>query len=221
MTERGSTHHSPRVDDMMSAETESLTRGAPVEARAEEWRQVEAPADGEPAPDARISGEGGAPLPGVLALDEIEARSMLAVSLRPSAFPADRDALLAVAGELHAEPQVVESLESLPSGRVFENVQEVWEALGGHVEQREVPHETPAPPRPRPAATRPTRSAAKPSTEREPDARVGAAAGIRDLPGRLVNAGGRAAATIAGRAFALGSAVPRFVGRRARGLLRR
>jgi hypothetical protein len=75
MPDRGSTRHSARVDEQMDAEVASLTHGAPVEARAEEWRQMEPAAEGEPNPD------------GMTSVDEIEFRSLLATSLRPSAFP--------------------------------------------------------------------------------------------------------------------------------------
>ncbi|HEV7524655.1 MAG TPA: hypothetical protein VGP92_06800, partial [Acidimicrobiia bacterium] len=62
----------------MESETESLVRGAPIEARTEEWRQKEPSAEGEPIASA------------VLATDDVELRSLLAISLRPSAFPGDR-----------------------------------------------------------------------------------------------------------------------------------
>ena len=124
MTERGSTQHSPRVDEELHKETASLLRGSPVEARAEEWRLMEPPADGEPLPDARVS------------VDDVELRSLLAVSLRPSAFPGDRARLLEVAEEEHAEARILEWLGSLPETQTFVNVETVWEALGGAHEQR-------------------------------------------------------------------------------------
>lgn len=52
--ERGSGKHGPRLDDEMDRETESITRGSPVEARAEESREKEGPADGEPVPQSRV-----------------------------------------------------------------------------------------------------------------------------------------------------------------------
>jgi hypothetical protein len=146
VVERGSTQHSPRVDDALEHETESLTRGSPVESRAEEWRQQEAAAEGEPAPDAHVS------------VDDIELRSLLAISLRPSAFPGNREGLLAVAEEEHAEDRVMEWLESLPSDVEFVNVEQVWEALGGEYERRDnpslmksepIPEAPPASPAPR------------------------------------------------------------------------
>jgi Protein of unknown function (DUF2795) len=125
VTERGSTQHSPRVDEELHKETESLLRGAPNESRAEEWRRMEPPAEGEPLPDTRP------------ATEAIEQRSLLAISLRPSAFPADRARLLEVAAEEHAEDTVVEWLTSLPATGEYANVEQVWEALGGMPEVRE------------------------------------------------------------------------------------
>ncbi|MDQ1477240.1 MAG: hypothetical protein QOE62_2469 [Actinomycetota bacterium] len=127
MTERGSTRHSARVDDELEGEVESLVRGAPVEARVEEWRQMEPAAEGEPNPD------------GITTVDDVELRSLLAVSLRPSAFPGDRARLLEVAAEEHAEDRVLEWLASLPEAREFDTVQSVWEALGGGHETRDAP----------------------------------------------------------------------------------
>ena len=120
---------------MLEKETESITRGAPVEARAEEWHQKEPAGDDEPLPDARIEGD---PFPeeGTLDLDEIEDRSLLAISLRPSAFPCTKSVLLEVAEEQHAEPRVVSWLERLDPDVTFQNVEDVWEALGGRHEDR-------------------------------------------------------------------------------------
>lgn len=125
MTERGSTRHGARVDDELKAESESLVRGSPVESRAEAWRQKEPPAEGEPDPDALPS------------RSEVEERSLLAMSLRPSAFPGDRARLVAVAEAEHASPEVMAWLGRLPPDVEFANVQSVWGALGGMHEQRE------------------------------------------------------------------------------------
>jgi hypothetical protein len=167
VTDRGSTKHSPRVDEELRKETNSLLQGSPVEAHAEEWKKMEPAADGEPNPDARVS------------VDEIEQRSMLAMSLRPSAFPGDRARLLEVANEEHAEDQVIAWLEALPESIVFATVEEAWEALGGRYERRDeslLPNEEfasapepepapPPPPAPAPAATKPTQT-----TRTEPEA---------------------------------------------------
>jgi hypothetical protein len=51
---RGSDKHGPQLDDEMDRETESITRGSPVEARAEESREKEGPGEGEPVPQSRV-----------------------------------------------------------------------------------------------------------------------------------------------------------------------
>jgi hypothetical protein len=107
--ERGSDKHGPRVDEELDRETRSLQQGAPVESRA---------------------------TAGSLDLDDAETRADIARFLTPSAFPADREALLADAQGNQAPAEVLERLQALPAGRAFENVQDVWGALGGTVEHR-------------------------------------------------------------------------------------
>jgi hypothetical protein len=51
-----------------------------------------------------------------------------------SAFPGDRDALLAEAEENDAPEAVLAALRQLPEGREFATVYDVWEALGGEIE---------------------------------------------------------------------------------------
>jgi Protein of unknown function (DUF2795) len=132
--ERGSDKHSPRVDEELERETLSLQQGAPVESRVEEHREQESPGEGQPTPDSRLAG--GRATAGSLDLDDAETRADIARFLTPSAFPADREALLADAEANQAPAEVVERLRALPGGRSYENVQDVWGALGGTVEHR-------------------------------------------------------------------------------------
>jgi hypothetical protein len=132
--ERGSDKHAPRVDEQLEHETRSLEQGAPVEARVEEFREQEGPGDDQPTPDARLAG--GRATGASLDLDDAEARTEIARFLSPSAFPADRDALVADARGNQAPGPVLERLRALPEGRTYENVQAVWAALGGTVEHR-------------------------------------------------------------------------------------
>jgi Protein of unknown function (DUF2795) len=134
MAERGSDRHGPRLDEELQRETRSLEQGAPVEARVEEAREQEGPADDQPTPDARLTG--GRATAASLDLDDAEARADLARFLTPSTFPADREALLADATGNQAPDVVMERLRALPAGRTYENVQDVWGALGGTVEHR-------------------------------------------------------------------------------------
>jgi hypothetical protein len=129
---------------------------------------MEAAAEGEVAPDARVS------------IDDVERRSRLATSLRPSVFPGERDALVAVAREQFAEEEVLRWLESLPEATVFRNVEEVWEALGGRRESRDSSGLAPQPrraPRPAPAEAAAARQS-RPRRER-PAAPADAGAPVR------------------------------------------
>src|SRR5437763_6304323 len=109
--ERGSDRHNPRLDEELKHDTASLVHGAPVESRAEESREQEGPADGEPTPDALLTGDA-APSASAdtLGHDEIEARAELARHLQPSVFPADRPALLASAERQGAPAAEIEQL---------------------------------------------------------------------------------------------------------------
>jgi len=130
--ERGSDKHSPRVDEELDHETRSLQQGAPVESRVEEFREQEGPGEDQPTPESRLS-EGRT---GSLDLDDAEARSDIARYLDPSAFPADRDGLVASAEANNAPDAVLERLQALPDGRTYQGMPDVWAALGGTVEHR-------------------------------------------------------------------------------------
>jgi hypothetical protein len=134
--ERGSDKHGRRLDEELADETRSLVQGAPTESRVEEHREQEPPAEGEPVPDALLTGDRGIPREDVLTHDEIEARTELARHLEPSVFPADRVALLASAERQNAPGAIIEALSGLPEG-TFEHTEAVWEALGGRVEFRD------------------------------------------------------------------------------------
>jgi hypothetical protein len=129
--ERRSDKHTPRIDEQLEHEVGAMTRGAPTEPRAEEDREQEGPAEGEPTPDARLSGDGGGA--GQLGYDEVESRSELARHLQPSVFPARPEELAESARREHAPDSVIAQLRRLPD-RLYDNVQAVWEALGGRGE---------------------------------------------------------------------------------------
>src|SRR5688572_3456838 len=100
--ERGSDVHSPRLDEQMQHETESITRGKPSEARAEEFREMEEAGD-------EI-------LAGSLRQDAVRERSELARHLRGSIFPATRAAVVQCAIDEQAPDDMVEALRGLPEG---------------------------------------------------------------------------------------------------------
>jgi hypothetical protein len=123
------------LDEALKHETASLVTGSPTEARSDEFREQEGPAEGEPTPDARIRAGHDDEIPGVeMTLDDIEGRSELARFLEHRQFPARPEELAAHAEERHAPDAVVQQLRQAPD-RVYENVAQVWEALGGRIEK--------------------------------------------------------------------------------------
>ncbi|HEU5309544.1 MAG TPA: DUF2795 domain-containing protein [Acidimicrobiia bacterium] len=144
--ERQSNLHGRRLDDELEREVQSITRGAPVEARIEEGRAMEDAGDGEPVPQSLVAetadAEGGDELDGGLSRGELVARSDLGIHLRPGIFPAGRTEILACAAEEHASLELLGQLEALPD-REYDTVQDVWEGLGGRREERD--HGVPAP----------------------------------------------------------------------------
>lgn len=108
--ERMTDKHGPRMDDALEREVESLTEGAPVEARSAEGRRQ------EDMPD--------------LARDPLDVRADLAASVAAATWPADRDTLVRTAQAEHAPEDVVALLDDLPHGdRRYENVQAVWDTV--------------------------------------------------------------------------------------------
>ncbi|MDP8936470.1 MAG: DUF2795 domain-containing protein [Actinomycetota bacterium] len=129
----GSDKHSSRQDENIKHDVRPLVQSG-REARADGAREQEGPADDEPTSDARLTG--GRPAEDdVLDYDEVEARSTLAASLRPSVWPANRETLVACAREENAPGWLIDRLSQLPDG-TFTHTEAVWEALGGRVEFR-------------------------------------------------------------------------------------
>ena len=67
---------------------------------------------------------------------DVEHRAALAEALGKEVWPADKDALVAKAQEGNAPDRVLADLRRLPSGRQFDNVQDVARALGIGTEQQ-------------------------------------------------------------------------------------
>ncbi len=125
MSQRRSDKSGPRVDEARDRETRSIVRGAPLEARAEEAREQEGPAEGEPRAGGRPpvpASSGGEP-----AGEDVLDRSELARFLEPSAFPSGPGGLLDAARRQHAPTGLLDQLERLPDRR-YHTVQQVWEA---------------------------------------------------------------------------------------------
>ncbi|WP_089008450.1 DUF2795 domain-containing protein [Micromonospora viridifaciens] len=130
--ERGSSKHSPRVDDNMSQDVSGLVQGPGAGgSRVEEFRQPEPAGEDQPEPKTLTAGASRGGNPQGMSMDEVEARSRLGKFITMTALPGDRDALLANARENQAPADVIASLETLPDGTHYQTVSEVWAALGG------------------------------------------------------------------------------------------
>lgn len=133
--ERGSDKHGPRLDESLDRDVRSLVQGQPVEARAQEGREQEGPAEREPTPDARVAGGRLIPIATWPTDDEVEARAELARHLEPSGFPARPEQLRRTAAAHHAPAWIIDLLSALPD-EVYDTVEDVWVAVGGSRERR-------------------------------------------------------------------------------------
>ncbi|MFL6074286.1 MAG: DUF2795 domain-containing protein [Mycobacteriales bacterium] len=128
--ERGSDKHGPRRDDELASETEGMTRSAHG-THAEEWAEPEPSGEDQPVSSLDPTGPdvGGTP-PGMSG-EDVEGRSELGAALRRGAYPTDRDGLIVEAARANAPDTVIDELRRLPDDRrSYQNVEEVWEALG-------------------------------------------------------------------------------------------
>jgi len=132
--ERG-TKHSPNVDNEMKHETEGLVRSG-HSTRAEEWNDPEPSGEDQPdvdrAPDRTLVGG----TPDGMTAGDIEQRAELGTYLGKRIYPAVRAQLIERAIDASAPDRVIALVKNLPSDREYHNLNEVWTALGGHVEQR-------------------------------------------------------------------------------------
>ena len=128
-TAQRSTKHSPRVDEELEHEIQGMVRGG-HSTRAEEWRDPEPVAEGEPDIDAVPTGTyvGGTPVG--MDADAVEARAELARWLDRADFPSSGPDLVEAALDHRAPDAVVGELRRLPEGETFERIGDVVRALG-------------------------------------------------------------------------------------------
>ena len=129
MTESRSTKHNPRVDEELEHEVQGMVKGG-RETRAEEWRETEPSAEGDPDVDADPAGTlvGGTPVG--MDADAVVARAELARWLDRADFPSTGPALVEAALDHRATDAVVAELRRLPEGRTYERIGDVVRALG-------------------------------------------------------------------------------------------
>ena len=106
--DRGSSKHSPRVDEQMAEEVQGTVRGI-AGGRAEDWKMAEP--SGEDQPRVGETPE--------------DAFSRFATYIG-RVFPADRDTIARSARENEAPDDVLARIDRLPPGKTFQNVTEVW-----------------------------------------------------------------------------------------------
>jgi hypothetical protein len=131
--ERGSDKVSPRLDEELQHETEGLVRSG-HSTHAEEWKDPEP--SGEDQPDADLAPDGtlvGGTPPGMTA-DDVEGRAELASYIGKDAYPVVRAQLIDLVMERHAPDRIIDLVKNLPSDRQYQNINEIWTAVGGNVE---------------------------------------------------------------------------------------
>jgi hypothetical protein len=128
-TSARSTKHNPRLDEELQHEMQGMLK-AERATRAEEWREVEPQAEGDPDIDIDPAGTlvGGTPVG--MDADAVVRRAELARWLDRADFPGDGPALVEAARDHRAPDAVVTELERLPEGETYERIGDVVRALG-------------------------------------------------------------------------------------------
>jgi hypothetical protein len=128
-TSARSTKHNPRVDEELEHEVQGMLK-AERATRAEEWREVEPVAEGDPDITADPAGTlvGGTPVG--MDADAVVARAELARWLDRADFPATGAGLVEAARDHRAPDAVVAELAKLPEGDSYERIGDVVRALG-------------------------------------------------------------------------------------------
>ena len=128
-TSERSTKHSPRLDDEIQHEIQGMLKGGRA-TRAEEWREVEPQAEGDPDVDRVPDGAftGGTPVG--MDPDAVAARAELARWMTRADFPSNGPDLVEAARDHRAPDAVVAELERLPEGETYERIGDVVRALG-------------------------------------------------------------------------------------------
>ena len=131
--ERGSDKVSPRADEELKHRNDGLVRSG-HSTHAEEWKDPEPPGEDQPdadrAPDGTLHGG----VPQGMSSDDLDGRAELAGYLGTAAYPLVGAQVLDLVVEGSAPQRVIDLVRRLPSGRQFANVNELWKAVGGHVE---------------------------------------------------------------------------------------
>ncbi|MCZ2827847.1 DUF2795 domain-containing protein [Modestobacter sp. VKM Ac-2986] len=128
-TSARSTTHSARQDDLLKHEVEGMMRSG-RSTHAEEWKDPEPAAEGEPDVDSSPADTllGGVPVG--MTPDAVVARAELARWLVRADFPATGPELVEAARDHRAPDAVADELARLPDGETYERIGDVVRALG-------------------------------------------------------------------------------------------
>ena len=131
--ERGSDKHSARMDEALGAEVRGMMT-AGRETRAEAWNSAEPSGEDQPDVDLVPNGTLSGGVPEGMTAADVQDRSEIASYRGKDCWPCDGPALVAKARGMNAPDAVLERLGSLPEGRQFATLAEVWTTLNGSVE---------------------------------------------------------------------------------------
>jgi hypothetical protein len=126
--ERGSSKHGPRLDEEMAREVEGEITGRPG-GRAEEWREPEPAADGEPDAEWAPPGHIAEPTGDDRDPDYRDHRARIGTYISLTEFPATGARILSEARNHNAPQDVLEVLGRLNMAHRYANSQELWKSL--------------------------------------------------------------------------------------------
>jgi hypothetical protein len=128
-TSARSTKHSAREDEALAHEVEGMIRSGRT-THAEEWKDPEPTAEGDPDVDAVPDDTlvGGVPVG--TTPEAVAARAELARWLDRHDFPSTGNELVEAARDHRAPDAIADQLARLPEGQVFERIGDVVRALG-------------------------------------------------------------------------------------------
>jgi hypothetical protein len=121
--ERGSSKHSPRLDEQMEFEVRGMVQGI-AGSRIDEARMPEPAGEDQPEVTEFIDSDTSTGR----AEETPDGLSRFGRYIGLSALPGDREALMASAETLNAPDDVLDRLERLPDGVTYRNVAEAWRA---------------------------------------------------------------------------------------------
>ena len=131
--ERGSDKHSPMRDEQLKHETDGLVRSGHA-THAEEWKDPEPSGEDQPDADRAPAGTLHGGVPTGMSDEDVEGRAEVATYIGKGSYPMVGQQILELVIDRQAPERVIDLVRRLPSGREFHNVNEVWAAVGGHVE---------------------------------------------------------------------------------------